>query len=217
MRRLRATTGRARARGGGAMRRPRKARRAAARGRASDRVERAPRRAARGDRGGAARRATARRVPAERAARGSGPSAGVTARTIRRSICRASLDVISWPQNARRRAWAMVATRMGRSPARWLVERPSSGSPRNRRRNSEWSSSTARQKRSRSRPSALAPATCTRPSGDCRANARSSRPSTSSVAENTPSRNVRVASPAWRADSDSMYGPAGRTMASTMR
>ena len=30
-----------------------------------------------------------------------------------------------------------------------------------------------------------------------------------------PSRNVRVASPAWRAESDSMYGPAGRTMAST--
>ena len=32
----------------------------------------------------------------------------------------------------------------------------------------------------------------------------------------TPSRNVRVASPAWRAESDSEYGPAGRTMASTI-
>ena len=195
--------------------RPRTARRAAARGRASGRGERAPPRVAHGARGGAARPAPARRAPPGTAARESGRAPASTARTIRRSICRASRDVISWPQNARSSAWATVATRTGRSPARWLVERPSSGSPRKRRRNSEWSSSTARQKRSCSRPSALAATTCTRPSGDCRANARSSRPSTSSVAEKTPSRNVRVASPAWRAESDSMYGPAGLTMAST--
>ena len=77
----------------------------------------------------------------------------VAARTIRRSIARASLARISWPQSARSRAWATVASRTGRSPRRRRTVAPSSGSRWKRRTNGVWSSSSARQKRSWSRAS----------------------------------------------------------------
>ena len=68
---------------------------------------------------------------------------GVAARMTARSISRASRAVISCPATARSSACATVAVRSGRSPRRCFVARPSSGSSANRRRNSEWSSSTA--------------------------------------------------------------------------
>ena len=125
-RRRRATTGRGRARGAGVRRRPGTARRVGARGRMSGTggSSAAPRRAWR------PRRRSSAGASAPSACADGGAwkrsSAGVTARTMRRSICLASREVISWPQSARSSACATVPTRTGRNPARWLVDRPSS-------------------------------------------------------------------------------------------
>ncbi len=140
------------------------------------------------------------------------PSVGaVVARMIRRSIARASLARISWPHSARRSAWATVPRRTGRSPRRRRTVRPISGSRWKRSTNGVWSSSIARQKRSSSSASSPVARRQTTPSGRCQATPRPA----GSIAVRIPSRNVRVASPARRADSASEYGPRGRSSALT--
>ncbi len=64
-------------------------------------------------------------------------AAGVAARMIVRSICRARLAWISWPATARRSAWATVPVRIGLRPRTLRSVSASSGSSAKRRRNSE--------------------------------------------------------------------------------
>jgi hypothetical protein len=58
------------------------------------------------------------------------------ARITARSIARASLAWINWPQIARSTLCATVGSRVGRRPESSRIERPSSGSERKRRPNS---------------------------------------------------------------------------------
>ena len=143
-------------------------------------------RARRSDRHGRGRSRGASRAPSERRRAGeSAPSSalvgaawrpvagsrGAIARMTRRSICRASRAVISWPQTARRSDWATVPTRSGRSPRRRGSTGPSSGSSRKRAQNSEWSSSSASWKRTAATAASLSARTTDRPvgalPGDC--------------------------------------------------
>ena len=122
---------------------------------ARGRAGRAPRRAARAARAGAAR--TAPTAASAEVVGGSLRPVAATvtsasrlcsARITERSSVRAVFESMSWPQTARRSACATVAVRTGRSPRRCFVARPSSGSSAKRRRNSEWSSSSASIQRS---------------------------------------------------------------------
>ena len=145
-------------------------------------------------------------------------SAGMhSARTIVCSSRRARFASMSWPQNARSSACATFGTRTGRSPRSSRDARPSNGSSRTRRRKSEWSSSSASSQRMRSAAAAEPARIVTVPSDDCHARASSARPSTASACVSRPSRNVRVASLASRAESASEYGPRGATASSRLK
>ena len=114
-----------------------------------------------------ARRDRAARAPRARSARSSAhvgaacrpPSLGAAARITARSISRARLAWISWPATARSSDCATVPVRIGRSPRSACSVSPSSGSPANRRRNSEWSSSRPSTNRTCSTPASLCAAT----------------------------------------------------------
>ena len=105
------------------------------------------------------------------------------------------------------RACVPAAVRGGASPRGRAADRP-----RTRRRNSEWSSSSASTQRSFSAAATDSDRIVTTPSRDCQA--RATAPQQRAVT--SPSRTVRVASPASRAESSSEYGPRGRTAISTM-
>ena len=129
------------------------------------------------------------------------PTAGVAARMIRRSIARASRARISWPQSARRSAWATVAVRTaaGRQVPR---RRPDQ---RVAPETAQELGVVVRRERGRSGaargPARLAARRTTSPSGRCQACASSwpSAPSTAAVTR--PSWIVRVASPIRRHES----------------
>ena len=149
------------------------------------------------------------REPREVGAR-SAPRGGRRARASPRgSRCarsaRARLAVISWPATARSSACATVAVRSGRSPRR-CADRPAraAGRAANRRRNSEWSSSTPSTKRMPLEPRLAGGLDADGAVGALprRDRARARCP-VATVCVNTPSRTVRVASLPWRAESRS--------------
>ena len=193
----------------------RSAGRAAARARGSGRAGREPRRAARATRAGAARTAPLRaNVAAVGGSQQPSSSDGESARITRRSSFLAVFESMSCPQTARSSACATVAVRTGRSPRKCFGRaRRAAGRRAKRRRNSEWSSSSASAQRSLlGSLRRLGPDRHDCRRGDCQARATAS--ATAGREEPVPHR--RVASPASRADSSSEYGPLGRTAISTM-
>ncbi len=106
-----------------------------------------------------------RRVPARRGRRHGGSAA-----RSRGPACQDQLAAERAEQRLRD-----GPERTGRRPRRRRVASPISGSSAKRGRNSEWSASRARQKRSCSRPCSLAARRTTAPSGCCQACASSGR------------------------------------------
>jgi len=95
------------------------------------------------------------------------------------SRSRADLESISCPQTALRSEWTTVAVRIGRIPPMLRTAFPMSGSSRKRRRNSPWSSSAARTKRSlasASSGSSLSIHALSFPSGFCETRASAGAP-----------------------------------------